>query len=63
MSRLHVHIAVEDLERNIHFYSALFGTDPSLVKDNYAKWDLADPAVSSKQGRIKLNKNKIIAVS
>ncbi len=46
MSRLHIHIAVDDLDRNIHFYSALFGADPSFIEDKYAKWDLTDPAVN-----------------
>ena len=46
MSRLHVHIAVDDLDRNIRFYSAMFGTEPSVVKDDYAKWEVADPAVN-----------------
>lgn len=46
MSRLHLHIAVDDLEQNIHFYSALFGAEPSVLKSDYAKWDLADPAVN-----------------
>ncbi len=46
MSRLHVHIAVDDLEQNIRFYSALFGADPAVVKNDYAKWDLASPAVN-----------------
>jgi len=46
MSRLHVHISVDDLEQNIRFYSALFGTAPSVSKEDYAKWDLADPAVN-----------------
>jgi len=46
MSRLHVHIAVDDLDQNIRFYSALFGAGPGVVKDDYAKWDLADPAVN-----------------
>jgi len=46
MSRLHVHIAVADLDRNIRYYTALFGAGPSVVKDDYAKWDLADPAVN-----------------
>lgn len=46
MSRLHVHIAVDDIDKNIRFYSALFGADPSIVKDDYAKWDLTDPAVN-----------------
>lgn len=46
MSRLHVHIAVADLDQNIRFYSAMFGTEPSVVKDDYAKWDLDNPAVN-----------------
>lgn len=46
MSRLHVHVAVDDLMQNIRFYSALFGSDPTVVKDDYAKWDLANPAVN-----------------
>ncbi len=53
MSRLHVHISVEDIDQNIRFYSALFGSDPSVIKTDYAKWDLAEPAVNfaiSKRG-------------
>jgi catechol 2,3-dioxygenase-like lactoylglutathione lyase family enzyme len=46
MSRLHIHIAVDDIEQNIRFYSALFGSKPSINKPDYAKWDLANPAVN-----------------
>ncbi len=46
MNRLHVHIAVENLEQNIRFYSALFGNAPSVTKEDYAKWDLDEPAVN-----------------
>jgi catechol 2,3-dioxygenase-like lactoylglutathione lyase family enzyme len=46
MSRLHIHIAVDDIEQNIRFYSALFGSTPSVTKPDYAKWDLANPAVN-----------------
>jgi catechol 2,3-dioxygenase-like lactoylglutathione lyase family enzyme len=46
VSRLHIHISVDDLEQNIRFYSALFGTAPSVSKEDYAKWDLAEPAVN-----------------
>jgi len=46
MSRLHVHIAVDNLEQNISFYTALFGCEPAVTKPDYAKWDLADPAVN-----------------
>lgn len=46
MKRLHVHIAVDDLSRSIGFYSTLFGTEPSVVKTDYAKWMLEDPKVN-----------------
>jgi catechol 2,3-dioxygenase-like lactoylglutathione lyase family enzyme len=43
VKRLHVHIAVDDIERAIGFYSALFGSRPSVVKPDYAKWMLDNP--------------------
>ena len=46
MKRLHVHVAVEDLNRSIGFYSTLFGAPPSVVNDDYAKWMLEDPRVN-----------------
>lgn len=46
MKRLHLHIAVEDLDRSIGFYSTLFGARPTVVKDDYAKWMLEDPRVN-----------------
>jgi catechol 2,3-dioxygenase-like lactoylglutathione lyase family enzyme len=46
MKRLHVHVAVHDLERSIRFYSVLFAAEPSVKKDDYAKWMLDDPRVN-----------------
>lgn len=46
MKRLHVHVAVNDLTQSIGFYSALFATQPSIVKSDYAKWMLDDPRVN-----------------
>ncbi|MFN4024398.1 MAG: ArsI/CadI family heavy metal resistance metalloenzyme [Hyphomonas sp.] len=46
MKRLHVHIAVEDLQRSVDFYSTLFAAEPSVLKDDYAKWMLDDPRVN-----------------
>ncbi|MGI8705294.1 MAG: ArsI/CadI family heavy metal resistance metalloenzyme [Sphingomicrobium sp.] len=46
MKRLHVHVGVADLDRSIAFYSTLFGTGPSVAKDDYAKWMLEDPRVN-----------------
>ena len=46
MKRMHVHIAVADLESAIGFYSALFAAPPAVVKADYAKWMLDDPRVN-----------------
>jgi catechol 2,3-dioxygenase-like lactoylglutathione lyase family enzyme len=46
MKRIHVHVGVEDLEQSIGFYSALFATQPTVVKADYAKWMLDDPRVN-----------------
>ena len=46
MKRLHVHVAVDDLQQSIRFYSTLFAAEPSVTKTDYAKWMLADPRVN-----------------
>jgi len=46
MKRLHVHVSVADLPHSIRFYSALFASEPSVVKSDYAKWMLEDPRVN-----------------
>ncbi len=46
MKRLHIHLAVENLKQNIHFYSTLFGCEPTAQHDDYAKWMLDDPRVN-----------------
>jgi catechol 2,3-dioxygenase-like lactoylglutathione lyase family enzyme len=46
MNRFHVHVAVDDLEANVRFYSAMFGTEPSVRRDDYAKWMLDDPLIN-----------------
>ncbi len=46
MKRLHVHVGVNDLDQSIGFYSTLFGTEPAVVKPDYAKWMLEDPRVN-----------------
>ncbi len=46
MKRLHVHIAVQDLESSIRFYSHLFAAKPTVIKGDYAKWMLDDPRVN-----------------
>ena len=46
MKRMHIHIAVNELSESIGFYSTVFGASPSVVRNDYAKWDLSDPAVN-----------------
>ena len=46
MKRLHVNISVSDLESSIGFYNALFAAEPTVVKEDYAKWMLDDPRVN-----------------
>lgn len=46
MKRMHVHVAVDDLQRSIRFYSSIFAAQPSVVKSDYAKWMLDDPRVN-----------------
>ncbi len=46
MKRLHVHVAVDDLDRSVGFYSVLFAATPTVIKPDYAKWMLDDPRVN-----------------
>jgi len=46
MKRLHVSFTVADLKQSVGFYSTLFGAEPSVHHDDYAKWMLDDPRVN-----------------
>jgi predicted enzyme related to lactoylglutathione lyase len=46
MKRFHAHVRVGDLESSVRFYSTLFGTEPAVLKADYAKWMLVDPPVN-----------------
>lgn len=55
MNRLHVHVAVRDLNESIRYYSTLFGAEPTVRKHDYAKWMLDDPRANfaiSAHGRL-----------
>jgi hypothetical protein len=54
MKRFHVHVHVDDLAKNIAFYSAMFNAQPTRVEGDYAKWMLEDPRINfaiSSRGR------------
>ena len=59
MKRFHVHVAVPDLAASIRFYSTLFGAEPAVTKDDYAKWMIDDPrinfAISQRGAKIGIN--------
>jgi catechol 2,3-dioxygenase-like lactoylglutathione lyase family enzyme len=46
MKRIHIGLAVADVPASVAFYSRLFGAEPTLVRDDYAKWQLEDPRVN-----------------
>jgi hypothetical protein len=46
MKRFHVHVSVDDLAQSVRFYSTLFAAEPTVLKDDYAKWMLEDPRVN-----------------
>jgi catechol 2,3-dioxygenase-like lactoylglutathione lyase family enzyme len=53
MKRFHVHVAVNDLDASVRFYSNVFGMPPTVLKEDYAKWMVEDPRVNfaiSKRG-------------
>jgi catechol 2,3-dioxygenase-like lactoylglutathione lyase family enzyme len=55
MKRFHVHAHVDDLQASITFYSKMFGTEPTRIEADYAKWMLDDPrinfAISTRGGK------------
>lgn len=59
MKRFHVHVGVHDLQQSVRFYSALFGAQPTILKNDYAKWQLDDPrvnfAISARNGKAGLD--------
>lgn len=46
MRRMHIGIQVDDIDESVEFYTRLFGVEPTLRRDDYAKWMLEDPRVN-----------------
>lgn len=46
MKRLHVNIHVKNVDESVNFYNALFASEPTVLKGDYAKWMLEDPKVN-----------------
>jgi catechol 2,3-dioxygenase-like lactoylglutathione lyase family enzyme len=46
MKRFHVHVAVNNVDESVQFYSKLFGAEPTVLKPDYAKWMVEDPRLN-----------------
>lgn len=46
MKRFHVHVAVDNFDATIRFYSTVFGMPPTVRKPDYAKWLVDDPRIN-----------------
>jgi catechol 2,3-dioxygenase-like lactoylglutathione lyase family enzyme len=45
-SRIHLGLAVNDLQKSIAFYRILFGQEPTKTRPGYAKFEVANPHVN-----------------
>jgi catechol 2,3-dioxygenase-like lactoylglutathione lyase family enzyme len=45
-SRIHMGLAVKNLERSVAFYSTLFGRGPTKTRPHYAKFEVTEPPVN-----------------
>jgi len=46
MAKPHVSLNVTSVERSVAFYRSFFGVEPTKLKHDYAKFDLADPPLN-----------------
>ncbi|TMV43306.1 glyoxalase/bleomycin resistance/dioxygenase family protein [Paenibacillus mesophilus] len=45
IKRMHVAVNCSDLQKSLDFYNAFFDAEPTKVKENYAKFELDNPAL------------------
>lgn len=51
MRKTHLSINVSDIDASVDFYRRLFGTEPVKVRDDYAKFDVAEPPLNFTMNR------------
>jgi catechol 2,3-dioxygenase-like lactoylglutathione lyase family enzyme len=44
--RIHISLDVQNLEQSVAFYRTLFDAEPTKLRDDYAKFEPAEPAVN-----------------
>ena len=44
--KTHVSLKVADIRRSIEFYSKMLGIEPVKIKEDYAKFDVANPPLN-----------------
>jgi catechol 2,3-dioxygenase-like lactoylglutathione lyase family enzyme len=54
--RIHMGLAVSDLEKSKRFYETLFGQPPTKERPGYAKFEPADPSVNLSLNQSKLDR-------
>src|SRR5687768_7901781 len=45
-TRIHIALAVKNLEQSVDFYRVLFGQEPTKTRPQYAKFEVAEPPVN-----------------
>lgn len=46
MKRVHVSVNVDNLEEAVRYYAALFGAEPDVLKEDYARFRLDEPSIN-----------------
>lgn len=54
--KTHISINVSDVEKSIEFYTKMFGVEPFKVKDDYAKFDVANPPLNFTMNQLPFTK-------
>ena len=54
-TRFHIALNVVDVDPLLPFYNALFGQDPTLARDGYAKYEVQEPPIIFSLNRVAHN--------
>lgn len=60
IKRMHVAVNCSNLDKSLTFYRHFFGTEPTKVKDNYAKFELDNPALHFSLNVREFEKNGVL---